>query len=164
MVSSELFEQCGYAKVETVSFRLLFGCIIRMLAAQLNGIHVKMSATPPKLPERFSKGAQEAYQRLILHRDFSGVSTIVLEAVGDFSPKGFGAETKERSVVDLGDGLRLVEDLGFDSLAIAEMVFFLEEIFQVSIVNSEIQSVGTLGDLRRFVVEKLKKFPQTHTV
>jgi acyl carrier protein len=40
---------------------------------------------------------------------------------------------------------------------VAELVFFLEEIFPVTINNVEIVSVRTLGDLRQFVDTKLRE-------
>jgi len=49
----------------------------------------------------------------------------------------------------------LVEDLGFDSLALAEIVFFMEDTFDVRISSEEIQPVRTLGDLDAFIRRKL---------
>jgi acyl carrier protein len=52
-------------------------------------------------------------------------------------------------------GTRLIEDLGFDSLAITEVVFFAEDLFGINITNEEIMQVRTLDDLRGFICRKV---------
>jgi acyl carrier protein len=111
-----------------------------------------------KLPARYSQKAQEAYGRFIQSNDLSGVAYIVLEAVLDYLPSKTDSQTPApQTPEDLREDSRLMEDLGFDSLAVAELVFFLEEIFPVTINNVEIQSVRTLADLRQFVDAKLRE-------
>ncbi|HVW21972.1 MAG TPA: acyl carrier protein [Opitutaceae bacterium] len=53
------------------------------------------------------------------------------------------------------DEARIIEDLGFDSLAMIETVFFVEDLFQISISNAEIIEVHTVGELLRFIRSKL---------
>ena len=117
-----------------------------------------MTDSPKKLPARYSQKAQEAYGRFLGSNDLSGVADIVLEAVLDYLPSTTASQAPTpQSTEELRDDLRLMEDLGFDSLAVAELVFFLEEIFPVTINNVEILSVRTLGDLRQFVDTKLRE-------
>lgn len=49
----------------------------------------------------------------------------------------------------------LMEDLGFDSLAIAEFVFSTEDLFEIRIANEEVVKVRTLDDLRAFIRQKV---------
>jgi len=53
------------------------------------------------------------------------------------------------------DEIRLREDLGLDSLALAEAMFKVEELFAVTVGNSEIAAIETLADARRLLKEKL---------
>jgi len=57
----------------------------------------------------------------------------------------------------LTDQMRLIEDLGYDSLAVAETVFFLEDLLEVRIENKELVQVHTVGELRSFVTRKVEQ-------
>jgi hypothetical protein len=55
----------------------------------------------------------------------------------------------------LEDHLRLSEDLGLDSLALAEMAFKMDELFGVPIETREVAGIATVGDLKAFLRRKL---------
>jgi acyl carrier protein len=112
-----------------------------------------MSPVPPA-PEssalsRFPAEVLEAFQRYRATGDASAVEAVVIAAVVDYRPVGAGTAR------ELTDGTRLLEDLGYDSVAVAELVFFLEDLFGMTISNEDILAVSTIGDLRACVVRKL---------
>ena len=55
-----------------------------------------------------------------------------------------------------GDDLRVIEDLGIDSLTLMEIVFLVEETLRVSINNEELRDLRTVGDVKEFIQCKAK--------
>jgi acyl carrier protein len=66
--------------------------------------------------------------------------------------KDLGANLSE---IELSDQTNFIQDVGLDSLAISEFVFFFEDIFQISISNEELLSMNTLGELKAYISTKL---------
>jgi acyl carrier protein len=89
---------------------------------------------------QFQSDGDPASFRLVLHH-----------VMQDFRP-----DSGELAVEDLNDRVRLVEDLGYSSLTLTEMVFYFEDLFGVAITNAQLRELITIGDLRRFVIEKLR--------
>jgi acyl carrier protein len=100
---------------------------------------------------KFPREIRDAYARALSSGDASAIDTVVLAVVRDFIPKHLAPPTGQ----PLSDSAQLMADLGFDSLAIAETVFFLEDLFDVKITNAEIMQVSTVAQLRAFVRAKL---------
>jgi acyl carrier protein len=100
---------------------------------------------------RFPAAVHDAYRRFFTSGDASGLPIVVEAALIDFLPKRPGSSRSQ----PLDDRARLIEDLGYDSLAIAELVFFFEDLFKVTITTQEIRNVSTVGELRAFVARKL---------
>ena len=50
--------------------------------------------------------------------------------------------------------LRIVEDLGIDSLLLIEIVLVLEEVFAIKISNDELQDLSTVNDVHNFLQEQ----------
>ncbi len=55
--------------------------------------------------------------------------------------------------------LRLIEDLGLDSLTLMEIVILTEDVLPVTINNDELRHLRTLGDVQRFITAKLRALP-----
>ena len=94
--------------------------------------------------------ARAAFHRFQTDGDPAGLDPVIFAILGDFIPR--------RSAVPLAEmpgSTRLIEDLGFDSMAITEVVFFNEDLFGIRITNEEINQVRTLDDLRGFVRRKV---------
>jgi 3-hydroxyacyl-[acyl-carrier-protein] dehydratase len=61
---------------------------------------------------------------------------------------------------DPDDDLRLIEDLGTDSLTMMEIVILVEDVLQMSINNDELRNLRTVGDVKTFIDCKIRGLPQ----
>jgi acyl carrier protein len=57
------------------------------------------------------------------------------------------------------DDLRLVEDLGVDSLTMMEIVILVEDVLQMQINNEELRHLRTVGDVKVFIDCKVRGLP-----
>jgi len=111
--------------------------------------------TPSDLPQpllRFPTEVRAAYQSFRATGDEAALRTVVLAAVRDFMPRSSAKSRTE----PLRPDERLIEDLGFDSLAVAETVFFFEDLFKVAIKNEDILALHTVGELCDFVAKRAR--------
>ena len=99
-------------------------------------------------------GARAAFQRFQADRDPAALDPVILAILADFIPRN-----PATPLAELPAETRLIDDLGFDSLAITEVVFFTEDLFGINITNEEIIQVRTLGDLRGFIRTKVAVGP-----
>jgi len=60
---------------------------------------------------------------------------------------------------DADDDLRLIEDLGIDSLTMMEIVILVEDVLQMSINNEELRNLRTVGDVKTFIDCKIRGLP-----
>lgn len=57
------------------------------------------------------------------------------------------------------DELRLVEDLGIDSLTMMEIVILVEDVLQMQINNEDLRSLRTVGDIKVFIDCRVRGLP-----
>jgi len=60
---------------------------------------------------------------------------------------------------DPDDDLRLIEDLGVDSLTMMEIVILAEDVLQMTINNDELRNLRTVGDIKTFIDCKIRGLP-----
>src|SRR3954471_22956505 len=60
---------------------------------------------------------------------------------------------------DADDDLRLIEDLGIDSLTMMEIVILVEDVLQMTINNDELRHLRTVGDVKIFIECKVSGLP-----
>jgi acyl carrier protein len=98
--------------------------------------------------------ARASLERFQAGGDPTTLDPVVLAILEDFIP-----HTPATPLANLPGTTRLIDDLGFDSLAITEVVFFTEDLFGITISNQEIIQVRTLDDLRGFIRRKVAVRP-----
>lgn len=98
--------------------------------------------------------ARDAFQRFQASGDPTALDPVILSILDDYIPL-----TPAVPLAQQPGSTRLIEDLGFDSLAITEVVFFAEDLFEIKISNEEIIQVRTLDDLRGFIRGKVAVRP-----
>src|SRR6185295_11020491 len=69
------------------------------------------------------------------------------------------AQHLKRDVSKIRPQDRLREDLGLDSLAMIELLFKIEEHFDLEIPNEDLSRVTTVADVTAYVEEKLGATP-----
>ncbi len=94
--------------------------------------------------------ARAVFDRFKAGGDPATLDPVLLAILRDFIPR-----PPARPLAELPGSTRLIDDLGFDSLAITEVVFFAEDLFGINITNEEIIQVRTLDDLRGFILRKI---------
>ena len=98
--------------------------------------------------------AREAFGRFQAEGEPAMLDVVLFAILDDFVP-----HTPAGPLAALPGSTRLIDDLGFDSLAITEVVFLAEDLFGIHISNEEIVQVRTLDDLRGFIRRKVAVRP-----
>lgn len=121
-------------------------------------------------PTKAAAPADEAYLREALKRcsptTFDAVRAF--RATGDYAHlpvivtgviERFVERDLRPKLATGAEDLRLVEDLGLDSLTLMEIVILTEDVLPVTINNDELRHLRTLGHVRQFIEYKLRGLP-----
>ncbi|RFC45808.1 MAG: Acyl carrier protein [Verrucomicrobia bacterium] len=124
------------------------------------GLPPKPASPPPSNPlAKFPSAVRAAQAHFLATGDVNSLDSVVLAVVLDHQP----SVARKPEAEPPADSARLIEDLGFDSLALAEIVFFLEDLYKLTITNEELKNVTTMGEIRAFVRAKVAEAAQPPT-
>ncbi len=104
--------------------------------------------------KRCSAPTYEAACQFRKTRNSEHLPAIVLGIIERYVEPDLRAKLK-----DPDDDLRLIEDLGIDSLTMMEIVILVEDVLQMSINNEELRHLRTLGDVKLFIDCKVRGLP-----
>lgn len=104
--------------------------------------------------KRCSAPTYEAACQFRKTKNTEHLSAIVLGIIERYVEPDLRAKLK-----DPEDDLRLIEDLGIDSLTMMEIVILVEEVLQMSINNEELSHLRTIGDVKQFIECKVRGLP-----
>ena len=105
---------------------------------------------PSDLLQAFPAAVRADHQAFLATGDLTAADRVVLAIVLDHIP-----EKSPLHGQPVTDRQHLIADLQFDSLALAEVVFFVEDLYRVRINQTELSHLQTVGDLRRYVHQRL---------
>lgn len=100
---------------------------------------------------KFPPEIRDAHDRWLAHHDDHALDRVVLSIVAHHLP----SRIPHDDLTQPPDSARLIQDLGYDSLAIAEVVFFIEDLYGVTVTNQDLQGLHTIAQLRSFVRTKV---------
>ncbi len=104
--------------------------------------------------KRCSAPTYEAASQFRKTRNTEHLPAIVLGIIERYVEPDLRAKLK-----DPDDDLRLIEDLGIDSLTMMEIVILVEDVLQMSINNEELRHLRTVGDVKQFIDCKVRGLP-----
>lgn len=111
-----------------------------------------MSAEPlaPHPPEaNLPPEGREAFAAFRRGRSAATLRDLVIASIREFSSNPAAVEGTPAGTS------RLIEDLALDSLAVTELLFRFEDLFEVRITNEEVMKLKTLDDLVAFLAKRL---------
>ena len=85
----------------------------------------------------------------------NGDATLLPEIISGVIERFVEPDLRPR-LINADDSLRLVDDLGLDSLTMMEIVLLTEDVFHINISTEELRHLCTLGQIKTFVSCKVQ--------
>jgi acyl carrier protein len=101
----------------------------------------------------FPEGSREALQDYLETGKRESLDRLVVLAVRHYLPSNTPYKTDP--TLEITGDKKLQADLAMDSVSLMELVFFMEETFDVAIESDEMQGLQTIQDLQNFANERL---------
>ena len=129
-------------------------------------VSLNSAPTKPVLPKPFAPEDESAlrealkrcspstFEAAVQFRKTSNpdhVPAVVIGVIERFVEPDLRIKLKEAD-----DDLRLIEDLGIDSLTMMEIVILVEDVLQMTINNDELRHLRTVGDVKTFIDCKIR--------
>ena len=119
----------------------------------MSSLSSSTTSTPHRLLARFPSEIQAAHDTYLTTKAFAAADQVLIAVLLEHMPK----EQKEaQGSQPIPDEARLMEDLGFDSLAVAEVVVFVEDHYQVRDPQDRLLEMRKVGDLRAYLRQQLQ--------
>jgi len=129
----------------------------RKIVTMTQPTHPPEPGSVEEIRRSFQYCSQETIEAIIRYRseaDPALVPKIVFGIIARETPAKSAEALKTAT-----DESRFLEDLGIDSLAMLEIVLGIEEALNVKIEDSELRGIQTIGDVNRFLAEKIASSP-----
>jgi 3-hydroxyacyl-[acyl-carrier-protein] dehydratase len=136
------------------------------MAETLTSACIEASAPPVKSPiiddeailrESLRRCAPATIEAAIAYRNTGDTKQLSVIILGIFE-RFVEPDLRPRLAAD-SDDLRVIEDLGLDSLTMMEIVMLVEEVTRTRIENEELRGLVTIGDIKTFVECRARGVP-----
>ncbi|PTY00841.1 hypothetical protein DB346_14625 [Verrucomicrobia bacterium LW23] len=101
----------------------------------------------------FPEGSREALQEYLETGKREALDRLVVHAIRHYLPST--SQYKTDHSLAITPDMQIVADVGMDSLSMMELVFFMEDVFDVQIEATEMQEIKTIGQLMDFADNRL---------
>ena len=116
------------------------------------------SADEVALRESLRRCSTKTIEAAVAYRKTGEIIHLPLIILGIFE-RFVEPDLRTRLATPDTDDLRVIEDLGLDSLTMMEIVMLVEEVTQTEIANDDLRNLATIGDIKVFVDCRARGLP-----